>query len=54
MSSHNQAGIQQRIRLLQQIQAAHPETAIWFDESIAYLTSQKGGEGIAEQTAGNA
>lgn len=30
--------LQQRIKLLQQMQLDYPETANWFDESLAYLT----------------
>ncbi|NUU77992.1 hypothetical protein [Paenibacillus xylanilyticus] len=50
MSIHQ--GLQQRIKLLQQMQFDYPETANWFDESLAYLTIAEGGNSLEEQKAG--
>lgn len=38
MPIHQQ--LQQRIKLLQQMQFDYPETANWFDESLEYLINE--------------
>ncbi|WJH28421.1 hypothetical protein N6H13_25860 [Paenibacillus sp. CC-CFT742] len=38
MPTHQQ--LQQRIKLLQQMQFENPETANWFDESLEHLISE--------------
>lgn len=39
MPIHQQ--LQQRIRLLKQMQSEHPETANWFEESLEHLINEE-------------